>query len=584
MKRTNKALVAFVGVGLLASFAATGIAQADPTGAPAYRVLSGQGSDTVQDVENGLSNVITAGTNQYFQTGYLHDAIASGAGSMNTSWDPSGNGTSTVPAGTTFYLDTNQSGTIQASPASSATSLYVNFVPLVGDTLSVGGNPATVTAVAGSSVSSGVVVANVTVTGLAAAPASGTVVTDNVKEGPFTVSAETPAVASTGSGNVATPYNVVTFTPNTTLAHSRGALVTGPSVSSGSLVLSSYDAQGGAFQSKSNPNCKFIANNATGATYTGITQNGVVGSGPNSTFLAGARANGSGAGANQVNDSLTVTSGTWGCTDYSRASAQKGIGAALNAATIPFALDGVDFGVTTSSNFPRKLTYQDLVNIYACTGSFGGVPMIPATTSPAAIAAAGGVQKYAAANGYLYAALPQAGSGTRGFVVGALGLPSAWASSDAGLPVCVTTTTPSGGVLEEHDLRTIDDNGIAPVSIAQSITQREQSVSGVSDKQGRTVLIALDNTTGTSAMDPGASNGNLNYPVTMTNSYGGAASSATKGRFWREVYNEVPIQQLTNPNIQAMFLGSNAAFCKNTATLEIYGFAADANCGVPVLK
>jgi len=587
VKRSNKALVTLVGVGLLASFAATGIAQADPTGAPAQRVLSGQGSDTTQDVVNGLSNVITAGANQYFSAGYLHDSIVAGATSINTSWDPSGVGTGVGAAGKQFFLeDASQSGTIQASPVSTSTTLYVNFVPLVGDVLTTGAGAATVTAVAGSSVSGTTVIAAVTVSGLASAPAAGSAVTGHVKEGPFTVVSETPAVASTGVGNIATPYNVVTFTGATAGAHQKGALVIGPAIAAGTLPVASYDAQGAAFQSKTSNNCKFIANNATGGTYTGTTQNGVAGTGANSTFLAGARANGSGSGAKAVGDALDSTSGTWACTDFARASSSQTIPNAgtLGSANIPFALDGMTPAVTTSSNFPRALTYQNLLDAYACTGSFGGVPMIPTTTAASAITAAGGVQKYAAANGFLYATLPQLGSGTRNFIIDALGLPAAWKTSDATLLACITDTTPTGTVLEEHDLRTIDDNGLALVSIAQSITQRIQSVSGVSDKQGRTLLAALDNRTGTTNMDAGASNGNLNYPITMAINYGGAASSATKGRLWRNVFNVVPINQLGNPNVQAAFVGASSAFCTNNATIALYGFAPNVNCGIPTLK
>ncbi|GAC1441168.1 MAG: substrate-binding domain-containing protein [Mycobacteriales bacterium] len=51
--------IALAGVaGLALSAAAIGSASADPSGAPTFRALAGVGSDTTQDVLNGLSNVV----------------------------------------------------------------------------------------------------------------------------------------------------------------------------------------------------------------------------------------------------------------------------------------------------------------------------------------------------------------------------------------------------------------------------------------------------------------------------------------------------------------------------------------------
>jgi hypothetical protein len=144
--------------------------------------------------------------------------------------------------------------------------------------------------------------------------------------------------------------------------------------------------------------------------------------------------------------------------------------------------------------------------------------------------------------------------------------------------------TPTGAVLEEHNLTTLDDNGIAPVSIAQSIAQRAQALAGISDKQGRTVLVALDNTSGTSGMGTGGSNGLLNYPVTMASNFGGSTAANTIGRFWRDVYNVVPVQRLQDPNVQAAFVGSTSGACSNNATLLLYGFAPNPNCGSVTYK
>jgi hypothetical protein len=562
VNRTGKALVAITGVGLLASLAVGGAAQADPTGGIApYRVLVAQGSDTTQDVVNGLSNVITANGSNYRATGLLYSDVAVGATSIQTSLLPT--------AGASIVLEAdNASGVVQAG--STTTAVVLNFVPRVHDVLTIGGNSQSVASVA---IGTNATTATATMAAPFAAVTAGDAVTGHQQE-TVTVSTITPAVASTGVGNVATPYNVVTLTAPTTKFHSAGGTVMGAFVAAGDKVIASYDAQGGAFQSKANANCKYIANNGgTGNTnFVGTTQNGVsfTGTIANSTAQIGGRANGSGNGRSAVSDALTAANGVWGCTDFARSSGTGGITAAgVNGAIdIPFALDGITFAVTTTSNYPRKLTFQNLLDIYSC--NYPG--MIPASTPASAITAAGSVQAYAAANGFTFAALPQSGSGTRSFVNAMLG-------NVATLPACVTQTKPDGTVLEEHDLRTIDDNGIAPVSIAQAITQRQQAVAGVSDKQGRTVLIALDNTTST-GLPAGHSNGALNYPVTMTAKFGGAAFDANAvGRFWRDVYNVVPVSRIADPNVQAAFVGPTSAACTNDVTLELYGFAPNPNCG-----
>jgi hypothetical protein len=540
-------------------------------------VLVGSGSDTTQDVVNGLSNVITANGSNYRASGLLYATTPAGSGSIQTSLLPTAGDVLTLEA-------SNQSGVVQALPAPTNTAFAVNFVPNVGDVLTLGANTATVTAV---TIGANALTATVTVTGLAAAPAATDAVVGHQQE-TVTVASVTPAVASTGVGNVATPFNTVTLTGTTTKVHAKNATVLGAFLAAGTKVIASYDAQGGAYSSKANPNCQYIANNGTGGSFVGTTQNGVNfvnGVTLNSTSgVVGARGNGSGRGAGNVNDALNTTNGIWGCTDFARASGSQGLGnaGANGAINIPFALDGVTFAVTTTSIYPRKLTFQNLLDIYSC--NYPG--MIPATTTAAQILAShqtagvndGTPQTYAAANGFTYAALPQAGSGTRNFVVAMLG-------NLATVPVCVANgVTPTGAVLEEHNLTTLDDNGIAPVSIAQSITQRAQSVAGVSDKQGRTVLTTLDNSAAVTGLPAGSSNGVLNYPVTMTNTFGGAVSGNTVGRFWRDVYNVVPVQRLQDPNIQAAFVGPTSGACTNNATLALYGFAPNPNCGSVTYK
>jgi len=581
VNRTGKAFAAVLGVSLAASLVATGIAQADPSGTPTYRALVVQGSDTVQAVENGMSSVIKNSSGNYHYEGLLYANTAAGATSIQTSLLPTAGDVLKIEAAT-------QTGTVLAAPAPTTTTFDANFVtavPRVGDTLTIGGATTVITS---ETINSLTDVALVVAPALAAAPTAGTAITGHQQE-TVTVAASpaiTPAVASSGVGNTATPYNVVPLTTATQFPHSANAVIidttTVPAATD--LVFGSFDAVGGAFQSKANANCKYIANNANSTQYSGITQNGVqytsnggAPSGttvnqPNSGFVQGGRGNGSGTGAKVLNDALTSTSGDWGCTDLSRASSSQGVAAAgaKGAVNIPFALDGITFGVTTTSNYPRTLTWAQLNAIYSCT--YPG-EVNSTNTTAANITAAGSLQAWANSQGLLYAEMPQAGSGTRSFVEGALGLTDAQILAN----ICVTSTKADGTTLEEHDLRYVDDNSIAPISIAQSISQRASAVAGVTDKQGRTVLVSLDGTTGTAGA--GASNGILQYPVVMQSSFGGALSTVSAGRFWREVYNIIPAQRLDDPNFKQLLVGSTSDFCNNNATLALYGFAADPNCG-----
>ncbi|WP_344462533.1 substrate-binding domain-containing protein [Kitasatospora kazusensis] len=67
-----KCVTVAAGLGLLV--AGAGIAQADPSGAPAYRQLAGVGSDTTQGVMNALSNAVTLGGQKVIGS---YDAVGS---------------------------------------------------------------------------------------------------------------------------------------------------------------------------------------------------------------------------------------------------------------------------------------------------------------------------------------------------------------------------------------------------------------------------------------------------------------------------------------------------------------------------
>ncbi|MFG2920662.1 hypothetical protein ACGFYA_03990 [Streptomyces sp. NPDC048305] len=129
--------------------------------------------------------------------------------------------------------------------------------------------------------------------------------------------------------------------------------------------------------------------------------------------------------------------------------------------------------------------------------------------------------------------LPQAGSGTRSFFLDSIGNPE--------LGSCV-------GEMQEHNGVELDSAGdIAPYSVSQYNAQ----VNGaVFDRHGDTVLGAIDG-----------------------------------GQFSRDVYNVVPTTELTDPVIDATFVGTDSKVCSETDVIEFYGFTTiGADCGSTALK
>jgi len=609
VKRTTTFSAVVAGFGLIAlGVGATG-ANADPSGAPTYRAMAVMGSDTVQDVENGFAGVVKSNGSNFYQTGLLHAATIATATSIDTSLAPAN--------GDKLIIDPTEEGNVNAAYTAAATTIAVasNFTTwAIGDKIVVtdgtNWNNDTVSAV--SAVSG---VYTLTISGLTNSFGTNAVVEGGTATEFVTAGATTtPASAYNAVGPVAArAYNTVTVSALAN-AHSANALVIGAPVANSTLVMGSYNATGGAAQTKANANCQYISNTGgTGSAYmSGTTQAGVVYSGNGtlgSSSILGARANGSGAGAAAWGDALATASPVWGCLDFSRASAAKAIAGSYtpgsnNSINIPFALDGVDFAVTTTSNYPRKLTMTQLQQIFTCTypgelpataGLSGGVysnsagtvtfaaagTVTPVGQTPVPVAAGTyTIQGLSALVGATYGVIPQAGSGTRSFFEGAMGITDA--NFTGGSYPCLTDKKTDGTSIEEHNQTALDDNGIAPQSIAQAIAQRAQSIVGVTDKQSRSVLGVVDNTAagngGTPRLD-----GTLDYPSEMVTQFG--AGTSGNGVLWREVFNIVPKFDLANPNVQNMFVGANSQFCatSNHILLQNYGFAVDPNCGVTTI-
>jgi hypothetical protein len=310
-----------------------------------------------------------------------------------------------------------------------------------------------------------------------------------------------------------TTEGVMNGLSNVVLADGSAKFVdsTGAPLAAGTKVLASYNAVGGAFQSKAASNCAYTANPT-----------------PNSSYVNGARANGSGNGRNALRDAYTAGSSTQGCLNYARSSAVGGALTGVPTTYIPFAKDGVAYAVTGTTNLSRSYSLADLKTIYNCQGD-------PSIT----------------------AYLPQAGSGTRSFWEGAMGITDAQVTS--GALSCIKDTK-NGVPVEEHDGRVLDDNSIAPFSIAQYVAQ---GAGTIADKRGKSVL--------------GVVNGSL--PVNLNSGYGAADNTAVT----RLVYNVVPTSTITgasaDPNAVNTFVGSGSALCAQSATIQAYGFAPIANCG-----
>lgn len=264
----------------------------------------------------------------------------------------------------------------------------------------------------------------------------------------------------------------------------------------GSKVIGSYDATGSAT----------IATQAAAACQ------------------AIARPNGSGAGRTALLQSLAAGNG---CLQFSRSSslnlAATG-GAQLTY--VPFALDGVTYAITgTDTLIPRNLDLATLQSIYTCNPTVVG-------TGP---------------NYSITAMLPQAGSGTRSFWEGKMGITDA--DVVAGKYPCITDKH-NGQPIEEQDGRVLTDSAIIPFSIASYDAEESQTIQ---DVRGAAVLGAIG---GVAAQQI-----NSTFPVT------------------REVYNVIPTTDTATAPWSTTFVGSGSLVCADAATIQKFGFTVASDCG-----
>jgi ABC-type phosphate transport system substrate-binding protein len=236
-----------------------------------------------------------------------------------------------------------------------------------------------------------------------------------------------------------------------------------------------------------------------------------------------ARPNGSGAGRTALLNSLTAGDG---CIQFARSSSLNTATSTPSLTYVPFAIDAVSFAVTSSSNLPRSFALTDLQAIYHCDPNYVG-------TGP---------------NYAITPILPQAGSGTRSYWEGQMGILDTDVNNN--VYPCIINGTKNGQIIEEHTGTALDANSIEPFSIGQ---YTDQSNGLIIDRRGSAVLGVIGGT------DPQLTNSNFSVK--------------------RDVYNVIPTSQIGAAPYSSVFVGSSSLICQDTATILHYGFAANPNCG-----
>lgn len=272
---------------------------------------------------------------------------------------------------------------------------------------------------------------------------------------------------------------------------------------------------------------KIASWNATG---TGTVNTGNV----NTLCGAVTRANGSGAGRTALKND------TNGCLQFARSSSYSA-DAALTY--IPFAVDGLTYGVTSNSDVTKDLSLADLQSIFRC-----GVD---------------GIQPV----------LPQSSSGTRKDWLKYLGIDPSGGGSLSSLTTqekaCYPEVIGGSNTTEENDGRALKSNQVMPFSVAKWVSM---SSGVISDVRGKVVLGILEHTSPISLNTDGANTRTVYNVIRRTD------ATAIRGTD--------PLTQ-TQTDLKAAFVGSGSTVCSNPATIIAYGFApipvaASAQCGALV--
>ena len=301
--------------------------------------------------------------------------------------------------------------------------------------------------------------------------------------------------------------------------------------------------------------------NGLGTVVTNIGSYDATGSATIQTRSGGAvfnRPNGSGSGQKALSASINA-SGTrvfpattgvnvTGQIDFARSSSAPSSSFPGSALTfIPFARDAVSFAVSAASDFPRDIP----------TGSASQDALSPAPFTLRNIYR-GTVTSYADAElnaVTIRPLLPQTGSGTRSFWIGALGLNEAAITAGG-------VATDLGNTVQEHNGTFVTGAGdIVPFSVAQYIQQGNYASlpTAVVERRGNIQLGSIGTI---KPYVPSATGGvelNAAFPVN------------------RLIFNVVSTARLTGSTtadvqLQQAFAGSTSQVCAAPATIKQYGF------------
>ncbi|MDP9797242.1 hypothetical protein J2S43_005754 [Catenuloplanes nepalensis] len=263
------------------------------------------------------------------------------------------------------------------------------------------------------------------------------------------------------------------------------------------------------------------------------------------------RPNGSSAGITALRDSkgLLPTDGPVPAGAVSFARSSRGPNSAGSDLTfVPFGIDAVAAAVKSGGlldqAFPNGLTFAQLQSIYNCTTTSITVGGQTATIAPY---------------------VPQAGSGTRSFFLGALGL-----SDTVVGPTCVKDVTVGGAAVQEHDGRVLTDPAgvveIVPISIAQNIAQSNTSFTQAVDRRGDSELLALNGVAPTTGAG-----------LTL------AINPAWPAAFQRPVYNVFKTTEVSgifaDQALVNLFVSNSSVVCSNATTIRLFGFLTNSGCG-----
>jgi ABC-type phosphate transport system substrate-binding protein len=249
------------------------------------------------------------------------------------------------------------------------------------------------------------------------------------------------------------------------------------------------------------------------------------------------RPNGSGAGRTALLNSLTTGDPTFGCVQFARSSSLNTATSTPSLTYVPFAIDAVSYAVTANSALPRSFNLADLQAIYHCDPNYVGTGTGPGTFA-------------------INPVLPQAGSGTRSYWEGQMGI------SDTALGSCIINGVLPGTstIIEEHTATFLTSTELVPFSIGQYTSQANGLII---DRRGNTVLGVIGTGAAgaaiTGATDPQVINGSFNVK--------------------RDVYNVIPTSQTGAAPYSTVFVGAGSLICQDTATILHYGFSLNPNCG-----